>query len=378
MANQILIIGNWKMNPQTLDEAKKRFQSIKKTAAAHPSLDVVICPPFPYIGALAGLAANGAVASTGGSKSKGKIAIGAQDASLFDAGSAQTGDVGATMLESTGASYIILGHSERRAQGDTSSDISKKIQQALKTSMKIVICFGEKVRDADGGYLEIIKEQLKEVLAAVNRKQFQQIILAYEPVWAVGRPSNEADTSHDVHQMVIYIRKCLREMFDATISSMVPILYGGSANPANVEDMIFNGEVDGLLVGRASWQADTFSAMLNAINGGDKAKNKKNLKETLIMVKNNKQKRYNERIQEKKEWKRKNEKKAVKETVKKAEKKTAKKAVKKVSTKHPKKASKFSKKSPKFTKKHSVKRPVKRNAKRNKKTIRSKARRSKR
>ena len=334
MKNQkILVMGNWKMNPATLEEAKKRFQAIKRAASTHPSLDVVICPPFPYLASLANLAG-----AQNSSKNKAQIAVGAQDTSSNDIGSAQTGDVNASMIESVGAQYVIVGHSERRAMGDTSSIISKKIQQALKTQMKIVICFGEKERDAEGGYLEVVKSQLKDVLVNIGRKQFQQVILAYEPVWAVGRPSNEADSAYNVHQMVVYIRKCLREMFDATVSSMMPILYGGSANPNNAEDIIYNGEVDGLLVGRASWQADTFTALLNAINGDDKAAKNRNLKETLNKAKSNKQKMYNDRIQQKKKLMEERAKKAKKQA-----KKSAKKAAK--TTAVTKKAKKPSKKS---------------------------------
>ncbi len=341
---KILVVGNWKMNPGSLDEAKKRFQSIKKAAAQHPGSQVVVCPPFPFISALA--------------QNKAETLVGAQDASIFEEGSQQTGEVGVKMLESAGAEYIILGHSERRAAGDTSTIISKKIQQALKTSMKIIVCFGEKERDSDGGYLEVIKAQLKDVLTGINRAQFSQIILAYEPVWAIGRTDNVAITSYDLHQMVVFVRKTLRDMFGDTIASMMPILYGGSANPQNGEDIMHNGEVNGLLVGRASWQADTFGALFNAINGGKEAKNRMNLAETLIKAKINKKKRYNERAEAaKKAWK--NPAKKVAKTVK----KVVKKSVKKVK-KAPKKILK------KFSKKH--------NAKSNKKARKSKARRSKR
>ncbi len=300
-AQKLLIVGNWKMNPVTIAEAKTRFQSIKKAAAAHPSLSVVVCPPFPFISALAamvgGVSAKKNSSSNSNSNRKG-VAVGAQDLSLFDDGSSQTGDVGAHMIESTGAGYVILGHSERRALGDTGQVISKKIQQALKTDMNIIVCFGEKERDADGGYLEVIKAQLREVVAGISKAQFQRIILAYEPVWAIGRTDNVALTSYDLHQMVIFVRKTLREMFGDVISTLIPILYGGSVTPENAEDIIHNGEVDGLLVGRASWQAASFSAIFNAINGGSKGTTKLALKETLRKAKQNKAEMYNKRQQE--------------------------------------------------------------------------------
>lgn len=337
-SKKVILVGNWKMNPSTMQDAQKRIVDIQKAAATHPSLKVIICPPFPFIAPLAWMANNGA-------KTKGVISIGAQDASIFENGTAHTGDVSALMSESAGAKYVILGHSERRAMGDTGQVISHKIQQALKTNMDVIICIGEKVRDADGGYLEVIKTQLKEVLMGINRQQFQRIILAYEPVWAIGSTSNQADSPYDLHQMVVYIRKCLREMFDPTISTLIPILYGGSANPGNAEDIICNGEVDGLLIGRASWTAESFSAIFDAIRGGDKALTTSALKETLRKAKSNRQKRYT-----------------------KGKEKKSLKQIAKVDTK---KSSKKPKATPKKSKKT-------KHASKPKKTVRSKARRSKR
>jgi len=303
---KVVLVGNWKMNPTTLEEAQKRFGEMQKAALLHPKLKVVICPPFPFIAPLAAA-----------SKNKGGVAVGAQDISRFDQGTGHTGEVGPKMVESTGATYVIVGHSERRAMGDTGSTISQKIQQALKTNLNIIICIGEKVRDADGGYLEVIKTQLKEVLCNINRQQFRQITLAYEPVWAVGRPNNEADSPYDLHQMVVYIKKCLREMFDPTISSLMPILYGGSANPENAEDIIHNGAVDGLLIGRASWTSESFTAIFDAINGAAKANSTSVLKETLRKAKNNKKKLYNKRKEQKKSLKLISKKKKVSKKIKK-------------------------------------------------------------
>lgn len=274
---KLLIVGNWKMNPMYVLEAKNRFKLIKKSAAVNLSLSIVVCPPFPFIEPLAALAKG---------SSKSNLFVGAQDVSFFDDGMSKTGEVGALMLESVGVSYAIVGHSERRAMGDTGQIISKKIQQALKTKLNIIVCFGEKERDTDGGYLEVIKAQLKEVLSGISKNNFHKIVLAYEPVWAIGRADNEALTSHDIHQMVIFIRKTLREMVGEEISSSIKILYGGSATPQNAEDIIHNGEVDGLLVGRASWQAESFAEIFKAVQGGIKAENKKALKETLKKAKN--------------------------------------------------------------------------------------------
>ena len=246
-----LIVGNWKTNPATFTEARERFLGIRKASQNNKGIDVVVCPPFPYIATLSSLSGGGLVG------------IGAQDVSIYGTGS-KTGEVSASMLETSGASYVIIGHSERRAMGETDSVVATKITQALKTDMTIILCVGENERDAEGEYLNVIKRQLKEALHPVNRSQFGQIVIAYEPVWAIGRTDNVAITSHDLHQMVIYIKKYLKENYSETTAGIVPILYGGSVTAENAQDILWNGEVQGLLVGRASFEADTFAALFSA------------------------------------------------------------------------------------------------------------------
>lgn len=277
---KVLLVGNWKMNPDTLQEAKKRFQSIRKIALKHKGLEVVICPPFPYIAPLAAVSGKGKL----------KVAVGSQDVSIFEEGLSKTGEVGVKMVESSGATYTIIGHSERRQLGDTGQTVALKVQQALKTKMNIIVCVGEKERDAEAGYLEVIKAQLKEALVHVNRSQFHQITIAYEPVWAIGRKDNVAITSYDLHQMVVYIKKFLRDTWGDTISSMTKILYGGSVTGDNAEDIMWNGEVDGLLVGRSSWEAGNFSDIFDAISKAEKMHSKEGLKKSLTKAKNNKEK----------------------------------------------------------------------------------------
>ncbi|HEY1037482.1 MAG TPA: triose-phosphate isomerase [Candidatus Paceibacterota bacterium] len=275
---KVLLVGNWKMNPVTLADARKRFAAIKKSAQAHKGFDVAICPPFPFIAPLAEMSGKGKI----------KVAVGAQDVSSFEEGLSKTGEVGAQMVASTGASYAIVGHSERRQLGDNGQTIALKVQQVLKTKMQPIVCIGEKERDTDGGYLEIIKAQIKEALSTVSRSQFHEVIVAYEPVWAIGRKDNVAITSYDLHQMVVYIKKCIREMWGETISSMTKILYGGSVTADNAEDIIVNGEVDGLLIGRASWDAKSFGEIFDVLGKGEKTNSKKALKKSFTKAKNNK------------------------------------------------------------------------------------------
>ncbi len=295
-----LLVGNWKMTPGTLGEARKKFSEIKKAAFAYKDLDVVVCPPFPFIAPLAEIAfgksfltgarAMGALSLTAGQKPKkaGLVSVGAQDVSVYEEGGSKTGEVGAKMLGSCGAEYIIVGHSERRALGDTGQTIAQKIQQVLKTHAQVIVCIGEKERDDDAGYLEIIKAQLKEALVHVSRSDFHKVIIAYEPVWAIGNKNNIAITSHDLHQMVVYIKKFLKETWGDTISSMTKVLYGGSVTSENAEDILINGQVDGLLIGRASWEASTFKDIFYAIDKAEKTHNTKELKKTLKKAKESK------------------------------------------------------------------------------------------
>ncbi len=298
-----LLVGNWKMNPATLGEARKNFLEIRKAALSYKDLDVVICPPYPYIATLAelsfgksfltGARALGSLSLAASQKPKkaGLVSIGAQDTSIYEEGASKTGEVGIKMLTSVGAEYVIVGHSERRALGDTGQTIALKIQQVLRTHAQVIVCVGEKERDADAGYLEVIKAQLKEALVHVSRADFHKVVIAYEPVWAIGRKDNVAITSYDLHQMVVYIKKFLKETWGDTISSMTKVLYGGSVTSENAEDILLNGEVDGLLIGRASFEASSFRDIFYAINKAEKTHNTKELKKTLKKAKENKKSR---------------------------------------------------------------------------------------
>lgn len=266
-----LIVGNWKTNPGNSKDAKKIFLGIKKAASVYKDLDVVVCPPYPFIGMLAQAVGTG----------KKNIAVGSQDVSQYETGLSRTGEVSADMVSSVGSKYAIVGHSERRAMGENAEVLKVKLQQVLKTNMSVILCVGEKERDAEGGYFEVVKAQLKEVLTGVNRSDFHKIIIAYEPVWAIGRKDNVALTGYDLHQMVVYIRKYLKEAWGDTIASMMKILYGGSVTAQNTEDIIINGEVDGLLVGRSSWTAEAFKDVFSSVNSCLKTHSIKDLKKTL-------------------------------------------------------------------------------------------------
>jgi triosephosphate isomerase (TIM) len=239
-----LIVGNWKMNPKTADEAKSLIRSVTTTSRKLKNTVAVLCPPFPYIPFV---------------KIEKKVLAGAQD-NFFEEQGQFTGNVSPHMLKSLGCAYVIVGHSERRKLGETNEIVAKKVRSATRAGLKVILCIGEDHRDTEGNYLASIREQLKESLVYTERSMLLNVVIAYEPVWAIGGRS--AVASHDIHQAVIFIRKVLTEMYAPEIIKSISILYGGSSNATNTEDVLSHGEVEGLLVGGASLIAKEFGTML--------------------------------------------------------------------------------------------------------------------
>ena len=241
-----LIIGNFKMNPPTFKQAELLFKEAKKTASKLRSVDVVLCVPAPY---LAGL-------------SKFKGMLGAQNL-FYEMEGAFTGGISALALKDVGVSYVIVGHSELRALGDTNEIVSKKIKAALKAHLRPILCVGEKERDEKGLFWHDLKDQIKNSLAGMQKAWVKEIVVAYEPIWALSSTKNHHDvTSQEVHEAVIFIKKVLADLFGRAESEKIRIIYGGSANSKNTEDILTHGNVVGLLPGKASLNAKEFSAML--------------------------------------------------------------------------------------------------------------------
>lgn len=192
------------------------------------------------------------------------IEIVAQNMHYADNG-AFTGEISAAMLKSVGVQTVILGHSERRAYfNETDEDLAKKMSQALKYSMKIVFCFGEELEDRKSDKQEtIVGDQLKNALFHLSASDFQNVILAYEPVWAIG--TGETASPEQAQDMHAYVRKTIANKYGDPIANAVPILYGGSVKPANAEEIFSKPDVDGGLIGGAALKADDFFAIVNAI-----------------------------------------------------------------------------------------------------------------
>jgi triosephosphate isomerase len=253
MKKRNLVVANWKMNPENLEDAKKVFDGIRKDAKGLKNTDVVVCPPFPFLYPFAKL------------NSSKNLFLGAQNI-FSEIRGAFTGEVSAEMVKSLGAQFVILGHSERRAMGESGEIIRKKMQIAFDADVVPILCIGEKERDKNGNYLELIKNQIKECLQGLPKKHLVGITIAYEPIWAIGKSYKESMSPTDIHETTLFIKKVLSELFGADIALGARILYGGSVEVENVAEIVRLGNVDGLLVGHASLVPSEFSAILKAVD----------------------------------------------------------------------------------------------------------------
>ena len=248
---QKIVVANWKMNPENISQAKKLFSKISRSANTLKRTKVVIAPPYLFISNL---------------KVKGKkVSLGAQD-SFWGKTGASTGEISSTMLKNSGVTSVILGHSERRALGETDIMVSKKVLDVLREKLTPVVCIGEKERDEHGNYLSFLSEQIKKSLAGVSRRDISQVIIAYEPIWAIGKTAENAMNPHKLHEMVIFIYKTLTTLFGRELASKVVIIYGGSVESSNADDLIRNGNVKGFLVGHASLNPKGFEEILKAVD----------------------------------------------------------------------------------------------------------------
>jgi len=247
-----LIVGNWKMNPITSKLAKQIFSSVKKHANKMRNTDTVICPPFVY---MENLKATGH-----------RCVIGAQDL-FWETEGSFTGSISFLQLKNLGVKYALVGHSERRDDGETNEDISKKIKASLKGMITPVLCIGEKERDAEGAYLINLKEQVVKALQGLPKASIKDIVIAYEPVWAIGKEAKRDATAKEVFEVSIFIKKVLSDIYETKSVPPTRILFGGSVNEKNVLEYLKEGGVDGLLVGRASLDPKKFNEILNKVDG---------------------------------------------------------------------------------------------------------------
>lgn len=245
-----LIVGNWKMNPVEQEDAKDIVKAVKRASGKLKKSQVVVCPPFVYTSFF--------------SKTKGgNFFLGAQNANHEISGSF-TGEVGYSMLYQLGVRFVIVGHSERRKMGETDELINKKVKSIVNDGgMTAIVCVGEAIRDHNGDYLELIKKQIHVALTDIPKKLLPQVVIAYEPIWAIGGAS--AMSPRDLHEMSIYIRKVLNDMFSIA-SDDTRIIYGGAVDKVNAEELIREGNVAGFLVGRQSLVPKDFIEIMKVVD----------------------------------------------------------------------------------------------------------------
>ncbi len=244
-----MVVGNWKMYVETPDAAKKFATSLRKKARSFAGAEAWLAPAFPLITPVA-------VALKGST-----IKVGAQTISIHAEG-AHTGEVSAKMLKNIGVSFALVGHSERRAQGETDELIREQLMAALSSGLTAILCVGEVEREPDGSHFAQIANQIHRALQGVV--PMGRLVVAYEPVWAIGKQAQDAMQGEDLEETAIFIRKILSEALGREAVSKVPILYGGSVEPANAAALMKEGGVNGFLVGHASADADSFIEILKA------------------------------------------------------------------------------------------------------------------
>lgn len=246
-----IVAGNWKMNttlPQGVQLAKEVNEAL---AAFKPACDVIICVPFTHLASI-----NNVIDTN-------RLGLGAENCADHASG-AYTGEVSAEMVASTGASYVILGHSERRQYyGENGEILRAKVALALANNLTPIFCIGEVLEEREAGKQnEVVKAQLEEGLFNLAEDYFSKIIIAYEPVWAIGTGKTAtADQAEEIHA---YIRQVIAERYNKEMADNTSILYGGSCKPSNAAELFAKPDVDGGLIGGASLKCDDFMGIVKA------------------------------------------------------------------------------------------------------------------
>ncbi len=247
---KVLIAGNWKMN-NTASDVKAFAATLRAELNIPKGTDAALCVPFPLIPAM--------LKAMKGSR----VAVGAQDVSEHAAG-AYTGQVSGAMLTDLGAKYCILGHSERRAyMGETDEQVNAKLKAALAVGLMAIVCVGESLEQREMNLtLEHIAYQVKAALYGIEAEQLRRVVIAYEPIWAIG--TGRTATAEQAQEVCAHIRAIVRGLYDARKARALSILYGGSMNAQNAAELLARPDIDGGLIGGASLKPADFAAIVGA------------------------------------------------------------------------------------------------------------------
>ena len=238
MIKKRLVIANWKGYIESPEEAKKFAVALRKKTRLFPGVEAWIAPSCPLMPAVVDALKSSAVK------------VGAQSAYL----------VSALTLKNCGAQFAIVGHSERRSRGETDEEVGTETANAISAGLAPVLCVGESERDPSGAHFSFIEKQLSSALTRLARPN--DLVVAYEPIWTIGKSAEDAMKPADAQEMIIFIRKTLAEIIGRKMALRVPILYGGSVEPANAAALITEGGASGFLVGHASARIDSFLEIL--------------------------------------------------------------------------------------------------------------------
>lgn len=250
-----LIAGNWKMNKMTTD-AIELANGLKRELYEIEDVEIVLCPPFTALDEISELIYDS------------NLKLGAQNIHWEDTG-AYTGEVSAPMIKDLGCSFVILGHSERRQYfHETNETVNKKVAAALKHGLTPIVCVGETLKEREAGKtFDVVRDHIHNSLAALSEDDIRKVVIAYEPVWAIGTGKTASPAqAQEVHA---YIRQLLQKRYTQELAEEILILYGGSVKPANTRELLTQKDIDGALVGGASLEIKSFSEIVkNSSNKG--------------------------------------------------------------------------------------------------------------
>ncbi|MBY5959060.1 triose-phosphate isomerase [Membranicola marinus] len=242
-----IVAGNWKMNT-TLEEGRRLIEAIVDQEKPE-DVTLIVAPPYTHLSMV-----NNVIDGQEG------ILLSSQDCYLKESG-AYTGAVAPAMIRSTGATYTILGHSERRSYfQEDNATVFQKMRAAFSEGLKVILCIGEKLDQREvGDHFKVVQNQLEETICKFSAKEGKDVILAYEPVWAIG--TGKTATADQANEMHGFIREVIAQNFDNQFAEQIPVLYGGSCKPGNAKELFSQSNVDGGLIGGASLKAEDFLAI---------------------------------------------------------------------------------------------------------------------
>ena len=249
MKRTALVIGNWKLNPTNQKDALSLVTKLGKCLRRSDAVTVAVAPPFVYL------------AQTAKAISKKPLFLAAQNVATEVMGPF-TGEISALQLRDLKVEYVIIGHSERRAMGETDELVQKKVLLALKNKLTPVVCIGERERDSQGSFYSFVEKQVKALVSILSPADLKKIVIAYEPIWAIG--TGKTATTADVKEMQLFLLTVLTKLYDKPTAQKVTLIYGGSVKPDNAKKLHAEGGMNGFLVGGASLKAEEFTAIVTA------------------------------------------------------------------------------------------------------------------